>query len=375
MGSIKLEGKFNDKKGNRAGRFLKTKRGQKYAKVEQAFIKKREALILAFDTRENALNRYGFKKIKPLDYYRDLRERIDDRYGMLRTEPRTGTSQMVIPSKSGLKKFGSSTFFEAIERNMNGRKFTIYLPLSKYAAYQNMGEILLAEDARRARKYAAARDAFKASRKGAMGAGVLGGIHQLRQRLSVNMKVAIRRAMYQAQEELLARLNEAVGWKNLTGNAYKGLVSLMYFQFGDGSERKMRSVAQAAGKRRLATRSKINPGSYRHGRSTSNRYERKEKVFYGRRYDNPSEWFAIKDRGQFVPTSGKYSYNDARNMLNLAEQSRSSVRGSQAALMLASGAEYANLLSTGSGMAIMEYANKLMNDLVSRYIRQYIRSV
>ena len=62
-------------------------------------------------------------------------------------------------------------------------------------------------------------------------------------------------------------------------------------------------------------------------------------------------------------------------MLNLAEQSRSSVRGSQAALMLASGAEYANMLSTGSGMAIMEYANKLMNDLVSRYIRQYIRSV
>lgn len=193
-------------------------------------------------------------------------------------------------------------------------------------------------------------------------------------------------ATVEAQAQLMRELEYVKNWSNLTGNAYTGIVSAAYVTTDMVTVRKIYEQMPGVNGRR-ATRGKLSNGVYK-------RYYRKENgtkkslkhknahVYIGKYFDNPSQYFFIKDRGQFESTSGGFAYKEALSMLNAFNprmtggdsSGTSKLKGVVASIKVVSGTpEYIDRLSTASGGSIMMYALQRAEEILGQKIKQIMQ--
>lgn len=268
------------------------------------------------------------------------------------------------PTKYGSNRYGKYTFYKTLgDVEVREKKYPVYLPKDRHEILSAMARI----DASIIKKSV---DRRRILMEGRMQRSTEGPIKLIREKINMSVAAAIHTSLFHAQEELLKEMQGLIGWKNLTGNAYTGLVSMIYYNTRFGSSNKMRSVAEAAGKKRRGTRKMLRPGAYRNQSSSK---ERKRGVFFGRRYDTPDSWFSILDRGQFFDTTGHYAYDDAKQILETASQGGAKSRNT-AFLRLASGAPYIATLDTNTGQGVLETAMQISARLVNAKIGQYLKN-
>lgn len=281
-------------------------------------------------------------------------------YKLYETRTAKGKEHVILPTNHALSKYGKAALLKEIV--IGKMKAYEVLPLSK-----QIENILKKENKGKVDR------TFERLNYNKLPRVANNTLYALRLRISAKVERAIRDGMMQAQEDALKALNDAKNWNNLTGNAYTGLVSMVYLRLKGKDIRRTKSVAQAtSGKKTMATRSMISPGRYGTRRTDGNSLQLTKKgVFHGRRYDNPNSWFSISDRGQFVPTSGKYAYTEAKEILNASSYKLPTSRGSYAAMRLASGAPYIHIISP----EFMDNAASIMRVMVAKYIGQYLKAM
>lgn len=178
-------------------------------------------------------------------------------------------------------------------------------------------------------------------------------------------------ATVEAQSQLMRELEYIKEWHNVTGNAYTGIVSAAYVTTDRVTVRKIYEQMPGV-KGRRATRGKLSAGVYRQymQRVKGKKYSIQHKatgahVYVGRKFDDPSSYFYISDKGQFSHTTGGYAYKEALSMLNqfnprLTEGligGDTKLKGTVAMLKVVSGSpEYIDNLKTSAGGSIMSFA-------------------
>lgn len=306
-------------------------------------------------------------------------------YRLFESKTNASKKQAIIPTKKGIALYGRDTFFERIkvgqkiighgERKVVIKGFTAYIPHDISKQIANIRQLERQWAAGRANK-AILRNVLRATYMQCPRTSST-NLLAFRRNLTIKMQVAIREGMFQAQIQFLDELKDSkmVNWRNLTGNAYTGLVTMMYLRLSGNEESRLRSLAEHEGKRRRATRTKISPNRYRVQRRDGNSKNPTSRgVFHGIRYDSVNgavneRWFSIKDRGQFVATKATYAYDEAKQILNQASHKLPTSRGSYASLRMASGAEYLHVISPD----FMSQASKLMRTMVRKNIGKYLK--
>lgn len=293
-----------------------------------------------------------------------------------------GTSY-IIPTEKGLKLFGYKAFLINLKGSngqvmmQDGKSVLRVMTLDSFLD-KNLGKI-----EKKLNKGRVAWEKKKGSlagyreERGRASRSQLVQFNQLRGRLSQRVSDALFKAGVHSQKELLDIIGRNVGWRNLTGNAYTGLVSMLVIRTNSSYNHKyIKSVAEHQGKRKRATRTMFSTNGKRGNYSHFHKGSRMPKrMWIGLRYDKPDSYFFIADKGQMHTTEkgGRYAYNEALDMLNEASNrlnSKEEKSERYITLRIVSGAEYIEHMNVKGGQgSIMDLAREEAQRLVKEKLK------
>lgn len=191
------------------------------------------------------------------------------------------------------------------------------------------------------------------------------------------LRGAIDSVVIEAQEQLMREIEGVKAWHNLTGNAYTGIVSAAYVSSRSVRNSHFRQMPGVRG--RKATMGKLSKGNHPHRYVSRNGTRERlnhsrAKVFIGRRFDDPENYFFIKDTGQFETTTKGYAYKEALDLLtkfNPSQEYRQ--KGIIAAIKVATGTpEYIDRLKTTHGSSIMLFAMQRAEEILLQKINAFV---
>lgn len=301
-----------------------------------------------------------------------------DSLGLSDKQYQSGASY-IVPTAKGVKQFGQKFFLENLVGG-NGQvlvrdgKSVLRLKSSTSFLKEGYEKLDAFFNKWERRKVSLARYREK---RGRASRSQLVQFNQLRGRLSQRVSDALFKAGVHSQKELLDIIGRNVGWRNLTGNAYTGLVSMLVIRTNSSYNHKyIKSVAEHQGKRKRATRTMFSTNGKRGNYSHFHKGSRMPKrMWIGLRYDKPDSYFFIADKGQMHTTEkgGRYAYNEALDMLNEASNrlnSKEEKSERYITLRVVSGAEYIEHMNVKGGQgSIMDLAQKEAERLVEEKLK------